>query len=159
MDHSLTVTPVASGKSAVVLHFILGLLAMVTISGCQAYQSGQSVQLDSEASLFGPQSSFASICQTEDPRLPPVVATSPPPVDIIVQPTEFQSPSLVEGNDDFVLPGNGAAQQGSSVSDSSNTELPVYGGAVIRQATGQQYAYPRMDRQPQPFASGNPLRN
>ena len=116
MDHSLTVTPVASGKSAVVLHFILGLLVMVTISGCQAYQSGQSVQLDSEASLFGPQSSFASIGQTEDPRLAPVVTAPPPPVDIIVQPTEFPSPYLVEGNDDFVSP---------------NTEVPVYGGCLL----------------------------
>ena len=136
---------------------------MVAISGCQAYQSGQLVQLDSEASLFGPQSSFASIGQTEDPRLAPVVATSPPPIDIIVQPTEFQSPSLAEGNDDFDLPGNGSASQGSPVPDRSNTEVPVHGGAVIRQATaaatGQQYAYPRMDRRPQPFASGNPLRN
>jgi len=160
---------------------VLGLfavLAVVAVSGCPTSQTGQAIQQEQMASFletqYGPQSSFAST-QSPDPEAgfaPVVVGASQSSAS-----SEGHSFSVEDaGNIDdesiisFDSAMTGESHRDSVESDEPFREVPVYNGGVVRQRRQQsmdddgiqdpatRYAFPTINRQPQPFASGNPLR-
>ena len=131
-------------KTSAMVHAVLGLLAVVAISGCQTSQNGQMIQagqMDSFLeSQYGPLSSFAS---EQGPvgaesgaglgsGMAPVVITSaqpavgngtPPPVENLDDP--FGPVSIV--TDESQLTGSNSEQR--------YMEAPMYNGGIVRQPT------------------------
>ncbi len=151
-------------KNSAIVPVVVGLMTIVAISGCRTGPSNQAIQSEQMASLldyqYGPQSSFASVSSEEGVGIAPVV-------DADLQ--QVAGPS-VESFESEPASASFQATDSQSISSAASesqnaqpTEVPVYNGGVIRESAAAEstapYSYPQVNRVPQPFASGNPLRD
>lgn len=151
-------------KNSAIVPVVVGLMAIVAISGCQTGPSNQAIQSEQMASLldsrYGPQSSFASVSSEEGAGIAPVVDAE---LQQFAGPSDESFESEPDTASFLATDSQSISSATSEYQNAQPVEVPVYNGGVIRDSTAAEptspYSYPQVNRVPQPFASGNPLRD